>query len=462
MDSLEDQVTRLTDVVTQMMTQILDKQQHDDGGAAGSKEKSKCSKRPKTSAQKELPSVQKKGTIPDETVVKTRKEQTTADQTAVMTLTEQMTSLTKCVSQLMEQVKVSPVTVPAVEVTSSFIPLAETVKSKTVKDQQSRSVKGQQPVYQEQKDYIKLTPYDGETELEVFLDLIETCREHNHWSKERTQGHVQAALRGKAARVSMKSKGKKRTLDEMLDELRRRFGNDGQAPRYRDLLRSRKRHQNETLADLYAEFDRLGSLAYPDVTDKIADELITDAFCASLDEELEGKVRDKEPPNLNEAYLHAVRLEARRIARKNNAPSKRKGEDQNAFAVTVESDVEEETKPPPKSKSKHKSNNYRKKPQNQNRPDAEYIARIHALESKWAEMQKSKVEGAKTIQNTNSNSTPSQGASGSRQPFSCYHCGQPGHLKRNCPFLASQTSQQLHLYSHLRLLALLAVDQINP
>ena len=195
-----------------------------------------------------------------------------------------------------------------------------------------------------------------------------------------------------------------------MDELRRRFGNDGQAPRYRELMRCRRRHPNETLADLYSDFDKMGTLAFPDVMDKLADELITEAFCASLDEELEGKVRDKEPPNLYEAYVHAVRLEARRTARKNNASSKRKGEDQYAFAVTVESDEEEETKPPPKSKSKHKSNNYRKKPQNQNQPDAEYIARIHALESKWAEMQKSKVEGAKPVQNTNSNFTPAQGA----------------------------------------------------
>ena len=151
-----------------------------------------------------------------------------------------------------------------------------------------------------------------------------------------------------------------------MDELRRRFGNDGQAPRYRELMRCRRRHPNETLADLYSDFDKMGTLAFPDVMDKLADELITDAFCASLDEELEGKVRDKEPPNLYEAYKHAGRIETRRTARKNNASSKRKGEDQHAFAVTVESDEEEETKPPPKSKSKHKSNNYRKKPQNQN------------------------------------------------------------------------------------------------
>ena len=363
------------------------------------------------------------------------------------TLTEQMTSLTKCVSlqmqqmsQIMQQIKVSPVKIPSEGVTSSVIPLAETVKSKTVKGQRSQKVKDQQPVNSDEKDFIKLTPYDGETELEIFLNLIETCRKHNHWTEERTKGHVQAALRGKASRVFMKSKDKKRTLEELLDELRRRFGNDGQAPRYRELMRCRRRHPNETLADLYSDFDKMGTLAYPDVMDKLADELITEAFCASLDEELEGKVRDKEPPNLYEAYKHAVRIETRRTARKNNAPSKRKGEDQYAFAVTVESDEEEETKPPPKSKSKHKSNNYRKKPQNQNRPDAEYIARIHALENKWAEVEKSKVEGAKPVQNTNSNFTPAQGAVESRSPFTCYNCGQPGHLKRNCPFLASQTS----------------------
>ena len=187
---LEEQMTRMSDCMTQILDHVKDKPQGSDDEVHISKQRTGKCKRSKVSAQlmKKKSSSAEAGITTEvsdkrreETVMS--KDKTTVDQTAMTTLTEQVTSLTKCVSlqmqqmsQIMEQIKVSPVTVPAVEVTPSAIPLAETVKSKTVKGQRSEKVKDQQPVFQDQKDFIKLTPYDGETELEIFLNLIETCR----------------------------------------------------------------------------------------------------------------------------------------------------------------------------------------------------------------------------------------------------------------------------------------------
>ena len=386
---------------------------------------------------------------------------TTVNQTSINSLAEEM--MKKCMSAIMQQIKVPSVGMSSADETSSAAPQVEVTNSKSVKGHSSRSVKDQQSEKNDSKDYIKLTPYDGETELEIFLELIETCRKHNRWSEERTYGHVQAALRGKAAKVLMKAKGKTKTLDDLIKELERRFGNEGQAPRYRELMRSRRRQPNETLVDLYADFDRLGMLAYPDVIDKIADELITDAFCTSLDEELEGKVRDKEPPNLDEAYKYAVRFESRRAARKNNAPNKRRNEDQHAFAVTIESDEEEDSKP--SSKSKHFRKRGQNRQANQNKQGPQNTARICALETKLEEvLKKSRTEETKSapqsqsqlfpvassfVQQPNSNlMVPVQ-----RRPLSeitCFNCGERGHYANQCTFERSALVQPQRSYGEGR------------
>ena len=115
----------------------------------------------------------------------------------------------------------------------------------------------------------------------------------------------------------------------MLDALKGRLGNEGQAPRYRDLLRNRRRRKGQSLSDLYADIARLGQLAFPGPTNDVVDELITEAFCSSLaDDDLENKVRDREPKNVDMAYRLANRIEARTKSQK-----RRQGE---ASAFTLE------------------------------------------------------------------------------------------------------------------------------
>ena len=53
------------------------------------------------------------------------------------------------------------------------------------------------------RDIIKLNPYDGESEVEIFLHLVKVCQHHNHWTDAQTKGHVEVALRGKAAEVEV-------------------------------------------------------------------------------------------------------------------------------------------------------------------------------------------------------------------------------------------------------------------
>ena len=82
-------------------------------------------------------------------------------------------------------------------------------------------------------------------------------------------------------------------------------------------------------------------LAYTETNSQLAEELITEAFCSSLGGELESKVRDREPTNLTDAYRYAVRIESRQPQLKQFNSSRKKNDDQCAFAINIVSDGEE-------------------------------------------------------------------------------------------------------------------------
>ena len=188
-------------------------------------------------------------------------------------LENQLSRVVTCLNVLIDQVETlnqrerekettedQPRKEPAAVLTKKSI---KQTREQTTVPVQSESIQSDsspiEPVQKEsvQRDFIKLPTYDGESELEIFLNLITTCKRHNRWSELQTRGHVEAALRGKAAKVLMTSGNSIQSLEDLLDALKQRFGSEGQCPKYRDLLRTRRRQEGESLADLYSDISKL-------------------------------------------------------------------------------------------------------------------------------------------------------------------------------------------------------------
>jgi len=99
---------------------------------------------------------------------------------------------------------------------------------------------------------------------------------------------------------------------ELREKLRRRFGSEDQQEKFQAELRSRRRRRGETLAELYHDVRRVMTMAYPgEGASTLCEHIAKDYFIAALnDRELELKIREREPRDLESALKQAVRLEA--------------------------------------------------------------------------------------------------------------------------------------------------------
>jgi hypothetical protein len=97
-----------------------------------------------------------------------------------------------------------------------------------------------------------------------------------------------------------------------MTKLKARFEAVDHRERFACQLRTLKRQPNQSLQNLYNEVRKLMALAYPRSADSELSEIIArDAFLSALgDRELEIKVRDREPGDLDSAFKAAVRIEA--------------------------------------------------------------------------------------------------------------------------------------------------------
>ena len=92
--------------------------------------------------------------------------------------------------------------------------------------------------------------------------------------------------------------------------LRGRLGSAGKEDTFQTELRARPRGQEESLQALHADITRLMALAFPKDDSQLSKRIARDYFLTALgDPELEIKVREREPPDLQAAYKTAIRLE---------------------------------------------------------------------------------------------------------------------------------------------------------
>ena len=172
-----------------------------------------------------------------------------------------------------------------------------------------------------------ITPehFDGLTPLATFLGQFETCAQYNRWDDDDKLAHLRISLRGSAALLLSADGAHCSTFEELVDKLKRRYGTEGQVALYRTQLRTRRRGRDESLQSLYLDISRLTALAYPGRPTEHGDAIAVDSFIDALeDDNLELRVRDREPKDLDEAYRTALMLEAnsrgRRIRNKEESP----------------------------------------------------------------------------------------------------------------------------------------------
>ena len=161
-------------------------------------------------------------------------------------------------------------------------------------------------------DFIKLDRFDGTTSLEAFLAHFDNCARYNGWGYADKLSQLKASLKGAAAEVLFENE-RSISLQQLRNELKDNFGNEGFQNEFETQLKTRRRQKGETLRVLYQDVNRLVIQAYPGQSGSIRDKLAIDAFIVSLnDPELELSVRNACTKTLKECFRTALLHESNR------------------------------------------------------------------------------------------------------------------------------------------------------
>ena len=176
--------------------------------------------------------------------------------------------------------------------------------------------------------WMKLDKYSGTGSVETFLAQFDICAEYNEWNDKDRAAHLKCCLSGVAAQLLWDSgKSGALTYTELREKLQRRFGSDNQQEKFQAELRARRRRRGEALAELYQDISRLMTPAYPGQgASPLCDQIAKEHFITSLgDRDMELKIREREPRDLESAFKHALRLEAYEKALDSNDHPKSRG-----------------------------------------------------------------------------------------------------------------------------------------
>jgi len=105
--------------------------------------------------------------------------------------------------------------------------------------------------------------------------------------------------------------GPQATTESIIGLLRKRFGNELQAERFKAELRARRHKPGEPPHQLYLDICRLVALAYPSSEPALVNHVAKEAFITALgDAKLQLKLMEREPKTVGDALNLATKLEA--------------------------------------------------------------------------------------------------------------------------------------------------------
>ena len=100
------------------------------------------------------------------------------------------------------------------------------------------------------------------------------------------------------------------SFSDLIRILESRFGGRAMSDKHRIELRNRRRRKNETLQSLHSDVRRLAVLAYPDAQPKTREVISCDHFLDAIaDRDLELKIRERQPSDLDSTLNIALQLE---------------------------------------------------------------------------------------------------------------------------------------------------------
>jgi len=166
-------------------------------------------------------------------------------------------------------------------------------------------------VHDRPKHTLKPPKFDGHGSFETFMAQFMNCAKHNKWTRADKLAYLRNSLE-KEATNTLWDYGMEVTesLSGLTRILESRFGGQAMSDKHHIELRNRRRRKNETLQSLHSDVRRLAALAYPDAQPKMREVISCDHFLDAIaDPDLELKIRERQPSDLDSALNVALQLE---------------------------------------------------------------------------------------------------------------------------------------------------------
>ena len=159
--------------------------------------------------------------------------------------------------------------------------------------------------------------FDGTNNWSDYIVHFEMISELNYWSNETKSLELATSLRGTALSVLSDLRPEYRySYRHLVSALSARFAPENQTEIYKTQLKSRIRKKNESITELMQDIKRLARMSYPNAPQDFRDQITTDSFIESLnDQEMEWAVFQGRPKNLEDAVRLALEYEAFQQAR---------------------------------------------------------------------------------------------------------------------------------------------------
>ena len=264
-----------------------------------------------------------------------------------------------------------------------------------------------------------ITPasFDGRSPWPPFKAEFERCVEYNGWGEFDCRVQLQQALRdGPRQMVWAEGKGDL-TYAQLMAELEKRYGPQMNCNQYKAELAARHRRRGETTDQLSLEISKLTALAYPGVWDARNEAHAVDALMRAIgDRSLDFHMRQKHgAPTLAEATAYVKNYEVAHGTAEasdwdaTDPPRRKTAKVNEAVLSAVGSDAKDSAR---------------------DETMAAVLEQLAALSAEMKEIKKCPPWGRERWA-ASQNRRPIQLQSGETR--TCFNCGQPGHLRNDCP-----------------------------